>query len=185
MNISNKLLNLIGWKSSVDFKGQIPKKAVVLTVPHTSYLDFFIGFFTYKALGLKAHYLIKQEAFFFPIGGILKKIGGIPVRRGRNNVVNDVVKEMAKHDVFLLTIAPEGKRTPQKTWKTGYHRIAMEAKVPVIIGYIDYKTKVCGMRDIVHLTGDFDKDTIEIMKYYKDMEGKIKGNFYLPPEVFK
>ncbi|MCK5846816.1 MAG: 1-acyl-sn-glycerol-3-phosphate acyltransferase [Bacteroidales bacterium] len=185
MNFSERLLNLFGWKAVVKLDGEIPKKAVVLTVPHTSYWDFFIGFFTYKALGLKAHYLIKQEAFFFPLGYIIKSIGGIPVRRGKNNVVKDVVKEMNNHENFLLTIAPEGKRTAQKTWKTGYHRIAKAANVPVLVGFVDYKSKTCGFAATYNVTDNFEKDTIELMKNYIGMEGKIKDGFYLPPEVFK
>ena len=185
MGFSKILLGLFGWKAVVNIKGDIPPKAVVLTVPHTSYWDFFIGFFTYKELGLNARYLIKQEAFFFPLGNLIKSIGGIPVRRGKNNVVEDVVKEINNNDRFLLTIAPEGKRTAQLTWKTGYHRIAREANVPVIVGFIDYKTKTCGMQDVFFTTDNFEKDTIELMKYYKNMEGRIKEGFVLPDEVYK
>ncbi len=185
MGFSKALLGLFGWKAINHIEGRVPSKAVVLSVPHTSYVDFFIGFFTYKALGIKAHFLIKQEAFFFPLGGLLRKIGGIPVRRGKNNVVEDVTKVFTKSDEFILTIAPEGKRTAVEQWKTGYHRIASAAQVPVIVGFLDYKTKSCGMFEIYKLTGNFEKDTLGIMKYYKNIEAKHKDQFYLPPEILK
>ena len=136
-------------------------------------------------MGLKAYFLIKQEAFFFPLGGLLRKVGGIPVRRGKNNVVNDVTEAMKKSDEFILTIAPEGSRKPVQQWKTGYHRIARAANVPVIVGFLDYKTKSCGMIDVVNLTDDFEADTMKIMSYYKDIEGKYNDQFFLPPDALK
>jgi len=185
MNFSEKMLNLFGWKALNHIKGRVPAKAVVLSVPHTSYVDFFVGFFTYKALGIKAYFLIKQEAFFFPLGGLLRKVGGIPVRRGKNSVVNDVTKAMNESDEFILTIAPEGSRKPVQQWKTGYHRIARAANVPVIVGFLDYKTKSCGMLDVVDLTDDFEADTLKIMSYYKDIEGKYNEQFHLPADALK
>ncbi len=185
MNFSRIFLGLIGWKVIDKLGKGLPNKAVVLSAPHTSNWDFFIGFFSYRVLGIKAHYLIKEEAFFFPMGGLLKKVGGIPVRRGKNNVVMDVLKEISNNDKFLLTIAPEGKRKAAKEWKSGYHRIALKANIPIVMGYVDYKKKECGLMGTYDLKGDLKQDTLEIMKYYKDVVARHPEQFYLPPEVFE
>jgi len=57
--------------------------------------------------------------------------------------------------------------------------------VPVIVGFLDYKTKSCGMMEVVNLTDDFEADTLKIMSYYKDIEGKHKDQFLLPTDVLK
>jgi hypothetical protein len=85
---------------------------------------------------------------------------------------------------MILTITPEGTRAKVKRWKSGYHRIAEAAKVPVIIGFIDYKTKTAGLIKIYDLQGDSNYDTLEIMKYYTEFEGKHNENFYLPEEAY-
>ncbi len=183
MIFSKLLLGLFGWKGVNEIENELPAKAVVISAPHTSNWDFFIGFFSYRAIGVKAKFLIKEEAFFFPVGSLLRKLGGIPVRRGKNNVVLDVLKEIKLSDNFLLTITPEGHRKKAKVWKSGYHRIAFKANLPIIIGIVDYKNKVCGLHHVYNLTGDLKEDTLAIQRYYKDIEARHPEKFYLPPEV--
>ncbi len=186
MNEAKGLLKLLGWKVENKIKDQMPPKAVVLSVPHTSLTDFFIGFFAYRNLGLKAHFLIKKEAFVFPFKKLLYRWGGIPVNRGKkSNIIQDIVNEFNTRDEFLLTITPEGSRSPRPRWKDGYHRIAKAANVPVLIGYIDYKTKSIGIEKIYKLQGDAAYDTVQIMKYYIGMEGRNPEKFVLPKEVYE
>jgi len=186
MNEAKGLLKLLGWEVENKIKDNMPKKAVVLSVPHTSLTDFVVGFLAYKNLGLKASYLIKKEAFFFPLGYFLKKWGGIPVDRSKKtNIVNEIVKEFDSRDEFLFTITPEGSRSPRPNWKEGYHRIAKAANVPVLIGYVDYKTKRIGIEAVYYLQGKPDYDTPRIMKYYIGMEGRHPEKFVIPDEVYK
>lgn len=180
MNLSNLILKSFGWK----VQGAVPaeiKKFVVVVAPHTSMWDFFIGFLVYKALGIKAHYLIKKEMFFFPISGLVKKLGGIPVdRHNKNTVVEDVVKLFETHENFCLTITPEGTRSLVRTWKSGFHRIALAARVPVVAGFLDYEKKIAGIIGVVELSGDFEKDLSKIQGLYKGISGKHTEKFYLP-----
>jgi 1-acyl-sn-glycerol-3-phosphate acyltransferase len=185
MNFATLIFNSFGWKVENSLPNGIPPKAVIIAAPHTSLIDFPIGFLTYKALGVKAHYLIKKEAFFFPFGILLKKWGGIPVDRYRKNtVVEDVVTHFKNSKQFILTVTPEGTRAKAKQWKNGYHRIATAAKVPVIIGFCDFKTKTVGVRAVYELQGDSDFDTLQIQKYYVGMQGRHPELFYLPEEAF-
>ncbi len=186
MNQAKGLLKLLGWKVENKMGDKLPKKAVVLSVPHTSLTDFVIGFLAYRNLGLKAYFLIKKEAFFFPLGYFLKKWGGIPVdRKRKSNIVQDIVKEFNNRDEFLFTITPEGTRSKRLKWKEGFHRIAKAANVPIIIGYIDYKTKQIGIETDYHIQGTAEYDTPRIMKYYIGMEGRHPEKFALPDEVYK
>jgi len=183
MNLSERILKLFGWKV-VNGIGALPRKAVVIAGPHTSNWDFVYGFLFFKAVNLKGYFLIKEEAFFWPLGGFLKYLGGIPVRRGgKNRIVEDLLKRFEEEDEMALTITPEATRSLAKKWKDGYHRIAMAAKVPVVVGALDYKYKIAEVMATYDLEGDFEKDTLQIMKLYKGKHPKHPENFYLPPEV--
>ncbi len=174
-----------GWK----LVGEVPpgiRKAVVIEAPHTSNWDFFIGFVAFRALGVKAKFLIKKEAFKGPLGKITRSLGGIPVDRGsKNTVVADVVKAMETSDDFILTITPEGTRKKVKVWKSGFYQIVQAANVPLILGFMNYKTKEIGLIKEFHITGDYKTDLIDIQKHYIDKEAKHPENFYLPDEVYE
>ncbi len=185
MRTAERILNIFGWKL-INGIGEVPKKAVMVGAPHTSNFDFLWSFIAYNALGVKAHFLIKKDLFIFPFGGLLRKMGGIPVYRNKKtSIVQDVVELYNNRDEFILSISPEGTRKPVKKWKDGYHRIAKAANVPVLIGVFDYKTKSVGIIQSYQLKGDSKFDTLEIMKIYKDVGAKYPKNFYLPPEALK
>lgn len=69
-------------------------------------------------------------------------MNGIPVDRSRNNsVVQQMVDEFDKHDKMHLAITPEGTRKLNKKWKLGFYHIAVGAKVPIQLAYIDFQKK--------------------------------------------
>lgn len=185
MSIAERILKILGWK--VDNRiGTLPPKAVIIAAPHTSMLDFVYGYIAFRAMGLHVKFLIKKEAFFFPFGVLLKSLGGIPVDRfSKNTIVEDVVEAFKNSDKMILTITPEATRAKVKRWKNGYHRIAKAANVPVIIGFIDYKIKCAGVIQSYELQGDSNYDTLQIMKYYTEFEGRHADRFYLPPEAYQ
>jgi 1-acyl-sn-glycerol-3-phosphate acyltransferase len=167
MKLSQIILKAAGWKVIGIFPKEI-KKAVVIAAPHTSNWDFFLGFFAYKVLGISAKFLVKKEAFFFPMGILLKAMGGISIDRSPgNSVVDQVVEEMKNTDNFILTIAPEGTRSPVQEWKTGFWRIAKQARVPVFLGKIDFQSKTIGLIQKFDLSDNFDTDIKTIRTYYK------------------
>jgi 1-acyl-sn-glycerol-3-phosphate acyltransferase len=184
MKFARFILKLFGWKLVNPLEGKMPAKAIIIAAPHTSWIDFPLAFIYYRALGVNAHFLIKKEAFIFPFAGLLKKLGGIPVNRfSKNTIVEDTVEYFKNNERFILTITPEGTRAAVKEWKSGYHRIGKAANVPVLIGFDDFKTKTVGIIQAFDLSDDFEKDTFEIMKFYKNMEGKHPEKFYLPDEI--
>jgi len=56
-------------------KGGLPadKKAVVISVPHTSIMDFIWGKLTFISQGVPTYILMKKEFFFFPLGPAERK----------------------------------------------------------------------------------------------------------------
>ena len=73
------VLKLMGW----EIKGSFPPepKAVFIGLPHTSNWDFILFLSSMQAVGLKASWMMKKEAFFWPLGGLFKKLGGVPIDR--------------------------------------------------------------------------------------------------------
>ena len=176
-HIARLILKMFGWK----LRGGLPtdKKAVVISVPHTSVMDFIWGKLTFIRQGIPTYILMKKEFFFFPLGPILKALNVIPVDRGNkeNHIVERMVEEFKKRDVMYLTITPEGSRKKRKKWKKGFLVIAKEAGVPVYLGRIDYKDKYCTWGPRFEPTGDPDADLKYIMSTYKDVNPRHPENF--------
>ncbi len=144
-NISRFIYFITGWKAV----GYVPKeitKAVFLVAPHTSTLDFYIGRLYCWINRLPMKVMVKKEAFKGPLGSLLKKVGGMPIDRSKtSNKVNQIVRMFNENDNMLLTIAPEGTRKLNPNWKMGFYYIALQAKVPILLSFIDYEKKQRGL----------------------------------------
>lgn len=177
--ISRFIYFIFGWKA----EGGVPEgleKAVFIIAPHTSNWDFYIGKFYTWIKRIPAKVLVKKEAFKWPLGGLLKSAGGIPIDRSKaNSKVVQIVRMFKEKDQFFLAITPEGKRKRSDRWKMGFYHIAMEAKVPILLCYIDYKDKVAGVGPPFWPTGDIEKDMKEIEDFYRGRHAKYPEYFNL------
>ena len=163
-------MRLLGW-SCRDLP-QRPPRAVVIAYPHTSNWDFPIGLLAISALGLKGRWVGKDTLFRGPLGPLMRWLGGIPVnRRERTGFVERLAEQMRGQPEFMLVIAPEGTRSLQPGWKSGFYRIARAADVPVVLGAIDYPRRQIGLIGVVHLTGDEAADMATIAGLYGDCRG--------------
>jgi 1-acyl-sn-glycerol-3-phosphate acyltransferase len=173
------ILGIWGWKVI----GGIPadlKKCVVVVAPHTSMYDFIIGRLAWYALGLKVKFLIKKEMFAFPLGPFLKRMGGIPVDRGKSNKLVDYVAGLFdQYDSLYITITPEGTRRLNPKWKRGFYYIALKANVPIALGFLDYTSKTGGVDKIFKPSGDFDKDFQIVEDFYRGRGAKHPDQFNL------
>ncbi|PLX06613.1 MAG: acyltransferase [Marinilabiliales bacterium] len=169
-------LKLMRWKYN-----EFPdvQKAVVLMAPHTSMRDFFLGKMYFAVNGLKPTILIKKEAFFWPVGPIFKRMGGVPVDRGRKTGLTQQAIESfykAKGN-FYLVITPEGTRSKTKNWKKGFIRIAKGADVPVVIGFLDMSNRTAGVKGLLDMSGT-DAEIMERLKRkYIGCQGIHKDKF--------
>lgn len=168
---ARRIIKLLGWKIAPGEDVMVPEEKVVfLAAPHTSIWDFVIGYLYFRAVGDKARVMIKKDAFVFPLGPVLKTLGGFPIDRSHpQKVIMSVMHEMQKGGTFHLCLCPEGTRKAVRKWKTGYHSIAMQTGATVYLGHFDYKTKTFGHGPKFELTGDARADTDAIQKIYEDM----------------
>ena len=164
--LGRQLLRLAGWRIS----GSLPdrRKLLVLVAPHTSNWDFFFGMSAVLALGLRAHWMGKHTLFRWGAGPILRWLGGIPVNRtAPHGVIEQVVEKFRAEESFVLGITPEGTRKKVKQWKTGFHRIAVQAELPIVLAFFDYRQRIVGIGPEIFPTADLDGDLTRVRAFYK------------------
>ena len=175
----------MGWNTN----GALPEgitRAVIVSAPHTSYWDFVIGRFTFWAINVNIRFLIKKEAFKFPMGFILRKLGGLPVERdSANTMVDQVIRMFRENESLAIVITPEGTRVRVNRWKKGFYLIAQRANVPIALSYINYGNKTGGIGPLITPSGDYEKDLAIIQDFYRDKIACHPERFNLSAENIK
>lgn len=163
---------VFGWK----FVGKLPenlKKYVIIAAPHTSWKDFLIGVFAKYALGAKINYIGKDSLFKGPFGFLFKMTGGAPVDRSKNNNLVDAIVDIFNNkEEFRLALSPEGTRKKVERWKTGFYYIAKGAKVPIVMGTLDFGKKQIKFSEPYYPTDDKEKDFAYFHSFYEGVQGK-------------
>lgn len=170
------LFRMLGWSEHVTIPHR--DKCIICVAPHTSNADFLLAQLYYAALGRRAGFLMKREWFFWPLGILLRRIGGIAVQRDRRTNLTEQLAETAKKaQKFELAVTPEGTRSLTTTWKRGFYFIALKAKLPIQLYALDYKKKlICCTKEIVP-TGNVAEEMKEIMNYYRNFTGRHPEKF--------
>lgn len=181
--ISKLILKLGGFK----LYGFIPKeikKCIIIGAPHTSNWDFVWGRAALYVFNIRVRYLIKDTFFKNKlVGWLFRKTGAIPVDRSKhNNLTDELAKLLQSEGNLYLLFPPEGTRKWVPRWKTGFYRVALETKLPIAIGFIDYKKKQAGFLDMFYPNGNMVTDFEAIEAYYKNIVGKNPENFN--PKIF-
>lgn len=157
-----------------------PAKYIIALAPHTSNWDFVVGMLFCRAKDFNCNFLMKKEWFFWPLGKLMHKLGGIPVYRSKKTGLTDIVAEKAKEmDTFRLCITPEGTRKANKEWKKGFYYIALKANIPILLYGLDYKRKLIKCSRTFIPTGNVEKDMEEIKQYFTEFEGKHPERFII------
>lgn len=164
-SVARRILTLIGWRVA----GALPPipRFVLIVAPHTSNWDFPIGVFAMFAIGMQATWLGKHTLFRFPVNGLLRWLGGEPVNRtASHGMVEAAIGKFAQREQWIVVIPPEGTRKRVERWKTGFHRIAHGAGVPVVPVSFDYSTKTVTILPPVHTTDDTEADIAAMRKLF-------------------
>lgn len=170
-SLARLLLKALGWRL-LD-PDERPARMLIIAYPHTSNWDALYALLTGLGLGLRANWAAKDSLFFWPLGSLLKRLGGIPVnRRQRTGFVDQMVERFTDHERCILIIAPEGTRRLTAGWKTGFYRIALSAKVPLALGFVDYSKREAGILAYITLSGDAQTDIATIASHYAGRSGK-------------
>lgn len=182
--ISRFILSIAGWK----VKGKKPdmKKYILLAAPHTSNWDFPMGRLTNSALDIDLKVLMKKSWFFFPLKYLFNYLGAVPIDREKSGTVIDNALEIFKNnDEFVFALAPEGTRSFVDYWKTGFYTIANQAKIPIVLAYLDYQKKEGGIGPIIFPSGNETVDFEKIMSFYRNIHPKFPEKFNQHPRFGK
>ena len=124
----------------------------------------------------------------FPFNFLMKPLGGIGIDRTprsagnqRLSFVEVMTNLFNQHEDLIIVITPEGTRSKREKWKTGFYHIAQAAHVPILMGYVDYKTKTTGITTLLS-TGHYETDMKTIMAFYKTIHPKYPENFSVDKE---
>ncbi len=155
------------------------KKCVVIVIPHTSNLDFFIALLVRGIMNVEINFVGKKELFIFPFGYYFRAVGGAPLdRSGGKNNVDATVEVFAKHETFRLALSPEGTRKKVTELRTGFYYIALKANVPIIPVAFDFGKKEVKIAQPFIPTGNYDLDMKLILPFYEGVKGKISERSY-------
>ena len=164
--IARLILKLSGWTTT----GQVPDldKMVFIAASHTSNWDGFWLIIFKVAMNVRLRFLAKHTLFWWPLGSLLRAFGAMPIDRSHAaSTVQQLIAAFDEEDRLLLALAPEGTRKWQPYWKTGFYQIAKEARVPIVLAYIDYPNRQMGVGITLQPSDDTEKDLAIIREFYR------------------
>ena len=177
--ISKFIFWLSGWK----VKGQMPEgvqKAVMIAAPHTSNWDFFWARAAFFILKVPVRYTVKKELLKFPLNLILNPLGAIGIDRSpkevgqeRISMTDAMANEFSKQSKLVVLVTPEGTRSYNPDWKTGFYRVAQKANVPILCGFLDYENKIAGIGPSFEASENMEEQIEMIKDFYRPIKGKF------------
>jgi 1-acyl-sn-glycerol-3-phosphate acyltransferase len=98
--------------------------------------------------------------------------GGVATERGAaTGATQRLADTMHAADWFWLAITPEGTRGYRPHWRSGFYHLALTARVPLLIVYLDFPNKELGVVDTIDLSGDPERDMAAIAAAYRGHHG--------------
>jgi len=177
------IFKMLGWKVNYSYPPEA-KRCVLIAAPHTTNWDGFYLRLGMWLLDIPMKFTIKDDWTKFPLGGLVKALGGMGIDRSGNSkqkvsYVDQMVKLIQDNESIAMVVAAEGTRSLRKRWKMGFYHTAMKAEVPLCFGYLDYDKKEAGIGGMLVPTGDIEADMKVINNFYKDIKGKYPEKFSL------
>lgn len=169
--ISGAVLRLRGWR----VEGQRPDapRFVLVAAPHTSAWDVPLMLGSVLRVGIRVHWLGASSYFKWPVVGVLRWLGGVPIDRGRSaSRVQRSAELIAAYDHIAVAISPEGSRHLVPHWRTGFYHLAVAAEVPLVLTSLDYRRKRATIGPTLMPTGDIETDMVRIRAFYDGVEGR-------------
>lgn len=169
------------WRWSVVQQEPVPDRCVVIAAPHTSNWDFPITMAMAEVRGVPIRWLGKSQMFTPLLGPLFRRLGGLPVdRSSAAGMVDQLAAELSGPEPLTLVVPAEGTRGPVEYWKSGFHRIARRADVPIVCAFVDRSTRTGGFGPVIHPSGDVRADMDRIRAFYADKTGLRPGRFLVP-----
>ena len=170
------------------------KNVVLVAAPHQSAKDEYFMFLIVMAMNIKICYLsakwtmrrlpvpflkpkdIDKQGIPWPLGWlqeiIFRKFGAIPVeRKEKAGQYNSVVKELEKHDGFVLIVTPEGRFDPSR-FRSSFLYIARELDAQVMPVQIDYDKRRFTLLPALDIEGTEEEVINRLRSLFDGIKGK-------------
>jgi 1-acyl-sn-glycerol-3-phosphate acyltransferase len=164
------LLRRRGWRLA----GEAPplRKYVIVLGPHTCNWDFPLAMLAAAGFGIRLHWLGKHSIFRWPVAGLLRRMGGIPVHRDRHeDVVGRVAAAFAAADSLVVGMTPEGTRSARPYWRSGFYHMARRAGVPIVLASLDRPSRRITIGSTLAPSGDPTADMAAVRAFYSGARG--------------
>jgi 1-acyl-sn-glycerol-3-phosphate acyltransferase len=168
------VLRLRGWR----IQGAPPAdpRFVMVAAPHTSAWDVPLMLACVLQFRLRVHWVGLASYFRWPIAGLLRWLGGVPITRGpADQRVRHAAALLASEEDMVVAIAPEGSRHEVPRWRTGFYHLAVAAGVPLVLTALDHERRTAVIGPVVTPTGDIEADLVAIRAFYAGVQGRHPG----------
>lgn len=183
--LAKLIFKIFGWTLDDHLKADF-RKCVMIAAPHTSNWDLVFARSAFSLMNIPIRYTVKDDWMRFPFNLIFGPLGAIGIDRSpkkpgdpRPSMTESMIDLFNGRNELVVMVTPEGTRALRTKWKTGFYHVAVGAKVPIALGYLDYKNRIAGVGKMLYPSGDMQKDMKEIMAFYKPIEGKHPEKFSL------
>ena len=181
--LAQNTLTALGWT----FDNKMPAdldQCVMIAAPHTSNWDSVYTKLAFIVMNIPVKITIKDSYLKLPFGPFVRAMGGVGIDRSarsageqRPSMVQAMADLFKTHPRLVMLVTPEGTRSRQPTWKTGFYHVAVQAGVPIALAYLDYAKKEAGVGQIIYPSGDMAHDMQLIMDFYAEIQGKHPERF--------
>ncbi|MDO4880071.1 MAG: 1-acyl-sn-glycerol-3-phosphate acyltransferase [Capnocytophaga sp.] len=179
-------LKLLGWKIQLEGDVETLNRCILVVAPHTTNMEYFLGYMAYWQLDKPLKVIIKDAHTKAWYGGIVKALGGIGIDRSKKNHLVEIIADLYQKEDFSLVVTPEGTRSKVSKWRLGFYHMALKAKVPIVLGAGDFRTKTVRIGKKISVedleTRSLESIMLEIQEYYKDVTPKYPEKWN--PQIF-
>lgn len=156
-----------GWK--LEGERPVHDKFLIVGAPHTSKWDFIFFIGAAHELGIRPSFMGKHTLFDGPQRRFMLDMGGVPVvRHERGGYVRSVVDAFEQADALALVVAPEGSRSSNGEWRSGFYHMALGAGVPIVPAWVNNRTMRGGLGDPIVPSGDYRADLAKLAAFYRE-----------------
>jgi 1-acyl-sn-glycerol-3-phosphate acyltransferase len=174
--LARLFLRATGWRPEGEHPAAL--RYVLIAAPHTTNWDFPYLLAFAEHFGMRISWLGKASLFRFPLGPVMRALGGVPIERSRSaNRVAEMARVFGDHEELGLVVPAEASRGRTDYWKSGFYYIALTAGVPIVMSYLDYARKIGGIGPAFVPTGDVAHDMDAVRRFYADKQGKFPAAF--------
>ncbi len=173
--IGKIVLHLFGWKVVANIPAG--NQFVLIGAHHTSNWDLPLGLAMLYSLRLKVSWMGKQSLFRWPLGSVIRFLGGIPVdRHNPSGVIQQMAQQFRTHQKLIIGLAPSGTRSKRPYWRSGFYWLAKEANVPILCAALDYKTKTAHIGSSFMPSDNVEQDMAQIRDFYANIQAKYPAS---------